>query len=68
MFEMNEAYTLECQDDLTVKDSVPLDTTKKPLSLYFLGSMSPQTKFSVNEEPIPVSKRNTEALAGRPTP
>ena len=63
---MNEAYTLECQDDLTVKDSMPLDTMKKTLSLYFLGSMSPQTKFSVNEEPNRCQKEILKRWVGDP--
>ena len=50
MFKVNEGHTRIPGYDLTVKDSVPRDTAKNPLSLYFSGSMSPQTEFSVNEE------------------
>ena len=51
MVEVNEVRSPECQDDLTVEDSMPRNTTKNPLGLDFLGSTPPQTVFSVNEKP-----------------
>jgi len=51
MLEVSEAYSPKCQDDLTVKNSMPQNTTKNSLGLDFLGSMPPQTVFSINEKP-----------------
>ena len=57
MVEVNEVRSPECQDDLTVEDSVPGDATKNPLRFYFLGSTPPQTEFSVNEEPRTILRK-----------